>query len=149
LEVCLKATVRRLLNHDIGYTCRVTRQAMTVRLPGHHHRRNLFSGAFCIIFWLKHCHPGMLPGLTFSNELISRDVGLHCDFACILNKLLCNPATANQINRMVTAAVSIEQKFVSEALPAPLMDINAETMVQCIKFCADQLLTEPEQPKIC
>ena len=106
-----------------------------------------FSGAFCAIFWLKHHHPGLMPGLTFSNELISRDEALHCQFACEINKLLLKPATPNQIMSMVTEAVNIEQVFTNEALPTPLLGMNAQTMGQYIKFCADRLLVDLGQPK--
>ena len=98
-----------------------------------------FSGSFCSIFWLK--KRGLMPGLTFSNELISRDEGLHCDFAChlynnhVVNKL--DPATVTQI---ITEAVEMEKEFVTEALPVRLIGMNAELMVQYIECVADRLL---------
>ena len=106
-----------------------------------------FSAAFCAIYWLKHHHPGLMSGLTFSNELISRDEALHCEFACELNKLLIKPATPIEVEKMVTTAVDIEMQFVKETLPVPLLGMNAETMGQYVKFCADRLLTELGQTK--
>jgi ribonucleoside-diphosphate reductase beta chain len=98
-----------------------------------------FSGSFCSIFWLK--KRGLMPGLTFSNELISRDEGLHCDFAChlymhhIVNKL-----PQSRIYEIIIDAVEIEQEFVVDALPVSLIGMNAKLMSQYIEFCADRLL---------
>ena len=98
-----------------------------------------FSGSFCSIFWLK--KRGLMPGLTFSNELISRDEGLHCDFACLLylhhleNKL---PETT--IHSIIQDAVAIEKEFVTDALPVRLIGMNADLMCQYIEFVADRLL---------
>jgi ribonucleoside-diphosphate reductase subunit M2 len=97
-----------------------------------------FSGSFCAIFWLK--KRGLMPGLAFSNELISRDEGLHCDFACLLYKKLLHPLPAERILEIVTNAVEIEKEFVSDALPVELIGMNSGLMQQYIEFCADRLL---------
>ena len=97
-----------------------------------------FSGSFCAIFWLK--KRGLMPGLTFSNELISRDEGLHCDFACMLHEKLLKKTPENSIHRIISEAVNIETEFVTEALPVSLIGMNANLMEQYIKFVADRLL---------
>ena len=97
-----------------------------------------FSGSFCAIFWLK--KRGLMPGLTFSNELISRDEGLHCDFACLLYRLLDHKLSGERIAEIVCEAVVIEKEFVTEALPVGLIGMNADLMAQYIEFCADRLL---------
>eukprot|EP00531_Pseudo-nitzschia_arenysensis_P000030 CAMPEP_0116143610 /NCGR_PEP_ID=MMETSP0329-20121206/15545_1 /TAXON_ID=697910 /ORGANISM="Pseudo-nitzschia arenysensis, Strain B593" /LENGTH=405 /DNA_ID=CAMNT_0003638947 /DNA_START=47 /DNA_END=1264 /DNA_ORIENTATION=+ len=97
-----------------------------------------FSGSFCAIFWLK--KRGLMPGLAFSNELISRDEGLHCDFACMLYNKLVNKLSAERIVEIVTNAVEIEKEFVSDALPVELIGMNSNLMQQYIEFCADRLL---------
>ncbi|MGF2412479.1 ribonucleoside-diphosphate reductase small subunit [Ferruginibacter sp.] len=99
-----------------------------------------FSGSFCSIFWLK--KRGLMPGLTFSNELISRDEGLHCEFACLLYKMLKNQLTEAQVQKIITDAVTIEKEFVTEALPVGLIGMNAELMQQYIEFVADRWLSE-------
>ena len=100
-----------------------------------------FSGSFCSIFWLK--KRGLMPGLSFSNELISRDEGLHCDFACLLyNKYIQNKLPKERIIQIITDAVKIEQEFVTEAIPVSLIGMNAELMNQYIEFVADRLLGE-------
>ncbi len=100
-----------------------------------------FSGAFCSIFWLK--KRGLMPGLTFSNELISRDEGMHCDFACLLhNNHLINKSSEKTILKIIKEAVELEKEFVSEALPVSLIGMNAKSMCQYIEFVADRLLTE-------
>lgn len=98
----------------------------------------MFSGSFCAIYWLK--KRGLMPGLTFSNELISRDEGLHRDFACLLHDKLvekCPEATARAI---VTDAVDAEREFVCEALPVSLIGMNKDLMSQYIRFVADHLM---------
>ena len=106
-----------------------------------------FSGSFCSIFWLK--KRGLMPGLTFSNELISRDEGLHCDFACLLyNNHLNNKLTEKAIQTIIADAVTIEKEFVTDALPVRLIGMNAELMCQYIEFVADRLLTELNCSKI-
>lgn len=97
-----------------------------------------FSGSFCAIFWLK--KRGLMPGLCFSNELISRDEGLHCDFACLLYNKLVNQLPHERIIEMITDAVEIEQEFVSDALPVELIGMNGKLMCKYIEFCADRLL---------
>ena len=97
-----------------------------------------FSGSFCAIFWLK--KRGLMPGLTFSNELISRDEGLHCDFACLLHNKLIRGAGENMIHRIISEAVEIEIEFVTSALPVSLIGMNAELMQEYIRFVADRLM---------
>lgn len=98
-----------------------------------------FSGSFCSIFWLK--KRGLMPGLTFSNELISRDEGLHCDFACLLyTKHIKNKLPEETIKEIIKDAVSIEKEFVTDALPVRLIGMNADLMCQYIEFVADRLL---------
>ncbi|GAB4130685.1 MAG: ribonucleotide-diphosphate reductase subunit beta [Bacteroidia bacterium] len=98
-----------------------------------------FSGSFCSIFWLK--KRGLMPGLSFSNELISRDEGLHCDFACLLySSHLTNRLEESKVKEIITNAVEIEKHFVTDALPVKLIGMNAELMCQYIEFVADRLL---------
>jgi ribonucleoside-diphosphate reductase beta chain len=106
-----------------------------------------FSGSFCSIFWLK--KRGLMPGLTFSNELISRDEGLHCDFACLLyTKHLVNTLSKQQVQDIIVDAVNIEKEFVTDALPVKLIGMNAELMGQYIEFVADRLLVELGNEKV-
>ncbi|MDP4679331.1 MAG: ribonucleoside-diphosphate reductase small subunit [Cyclobacteriaceae bacterium] len=106
-----------------------------------------FSGSFCSIFWLK--KRGLMPGLTFSNELISRDEGLHCDFACLLyNTHLVNQLSKETVTEIIQDAVEIEKEFVTDAIPVKLIGMNAELMCQYIEFVADRLLEELECDKI-
>ncbi|KAJ3304695.1 Ribonucleotide-diphosphate reductase (RNR), small subunit [Kappamyces sp. JEL0829] len=104
-----------------------------------------FSGSFAAIFWLK--KRGLMPGLTFSNELISRDEGLHCDFACLLLSLLENKPTNERILEIVVQAVAIEQEFLTDALPVDLIGMNVGMMKTYIEFVADRLLLELGVPK--
>lgn len=100
-----------------------------------------FSGAFCSIFWLK--KRGLMPGLTFSNELISRDEGMHCDFACMLyTKHLTNKLSEERIKEIIISALDIERLFITEALPVRLIGMNAEMMTQYLEFVTDRLLVE-------
>ncbi|SHI39272.1 ribonucleoside-diphosphate reductase beta chain [Hymenobacter daecheongensis DSM 21074] len=105
-----------------------------------------FSGSFCSIFWLK--KRGLMPGLTFSNELISRDEGLHCDFACLLYSYLQNKLSEERVHEIIRDAVSIEQEFVTDALPVNLIGMNSVTMSQYIEFVADRLLQSLGYSKI-
>lgn len=106
-----------------------------------------FSGSFCSIFWLK--KRGLMPGLTFSNELISRDEGLHCDFACLLyTKHIMNKLPKETVQKIITDAVEIEKEFVTDALPVKLIGMNAAMMAQYIEFVADRLLVELGNPKV-
>ena len=100
-----------------------------------------FSGSFCSIFWLK--KRGLMPGLTFSNELISRDEGLHCDFACLLyNDHIKNKLDPEDVKKIIVDAVDIEKDFVTDALPVRLIGMNSDLMTQYIEFVADRLLVE-------
>jgi ribonucleoside-diphosphate reductase subunit M2 len=99
-----------------------------------------FSGSFCSIFWLK--KRGLMPGLCFSNELISRDEALHCKFACLLYKKLNHKLPEERVHAIVAEAVEIEKEFVSDALPVNLIGMNARAMTQYIEFCADRLLED-------
>jgi len=99
-----------------------------------------FSGAFCSLFWLK--KRGLMPGLTFSNELISRDEGLHCDFACLLFSQLERPPPPHRVRQIIMEAVEIEREFVTSALPVSLIGMNAAQMTQYVEFVADRLLRE-------
>ena len=106
-----------------------------------------FSGSFCSIFWLK--KRGLMPGLTFSNELISRDEGMHCDFACHLyNEHLKQQLPEDVVRKIITDAVEIEKEFVTDALPVSLIGMNAELMRQYIEFVADRLLSELNCAKV-
>ncbi|KQX15162.1 MULTISPECIES: ribonucleotide-diphosphate reductase subunit beta [unclassified Flavobacterium] len=100
-----------------------------------------FSGAFCSIYWLK--KRGLMPGLTFSNELISRDEGVHCDFAVHLhNHHLINKVPKDRIKEIIVDALDIEREFVTESLPVSLIGMNAVLMTQYLEFVADRLLVE-------
>lgn len=106
-----------------------------------------FSGSFCAIFWLK--KRGLMPGLCTSNEFISRDEGLHCEFACLLHSLLGpEERLSNEvITQIITEAVEIEKEFITEALPVSLIGINAQSMSQYIEFVADHWLDQLGAPK--
>ncbi|MGB1205060.1 MAG: ribonucleoside-diphosphate reductase small subunit [Chitinophagales bacterium] len=97
-----------------------------------------FSGSFCSIFWLK--KRGLMQGLSFSNELISRDEGLHCDFACLLYSMLQEKLDEKEVQDIITEAVVFEKEFVSDALPVSLIGMNATLMCEYIEFVADRLL---------
>ena len=100
-----------------------------------------FSGAFCSIYWLK--KRGLMPGLTFSNELISRDEGVHCDFAVHLhNHHLINKVPKERIRSIIVDALNIEREFITESLPVSLIGMNAVLMTQYLEFVADRLLVE-------
>jgi ribonucleoside-diphosphate reductase beta chain len=105
-----------------------------------------FSGSFCSIFWLK--KRGLMPGLTFSNELISRDEGMHCEFACLLYRMLENKLSKEAATAIITDAVEIEKEFISEALPVSLIGMNAKLMSQYIEFVADRWLGELGYDKV-
>jgi len=105
-----------------------------------------FSGAFCSIFWLK--ERGVMPGLTLSNEFIARDEGIHTDFACMLYKKLANRLTKQKAHTILRAAVKIEKRFITKALPCELIGMNAKLMGQYIKFVADRLSLQLGYPKI-
>ncbi len=106
-----------------------------------------FSGSFCSIFWLK--KRGVMPGLTFSNELISRDEGMHCDFACLLyNKHLVNKLPKELVQQIITEAVEIEKEFVTDSIPVNLIGMNAILMRQYIEYVADRLLLSLGNSKV-
>ena len=105
-----------------------------------------FSGSFCAIYWLK--KRGLMPGLTYSNELISRDEGLHTDFACLLYRQAVNKLTNEQVHKIVTEAVKIEKNFICDALPCKLIGMNSKMMATYIEFIADHLLYELGHTKL-
>lgn len=105
-----------------------------------------FSGSFCAIFWLK--KRGLMPGTTFSNELISRDEGLHRDFACLLYSMLQHKLSTERLYEIIKEAVDIEKEFVCEALPVSLIGMNAGEMSKYIEFVADHLLVALGAPKL-
>ncbi|KAI9713237.1 MAG: Ribonucleotide-diphosphate reductase (RNR), small subunit [Bogoriella megaspora] len=104
-----------------------------------------FSGSFASIFWLK--KRGLMAGLTFSNELISRDEGMHTDFACLLFSHLNKKPDQSLVNKIITEAVTIEQEFLTDALPCALLGMNSKLMCQYIEFVADRLLLALGNPK--
>merc|ERR1712100_744092 len=106
----------------------------------------LFSGSFCAIYWLK--KRGLMPGLTFSNELISRDEGLHAEFACLLYGMLQNPLPDDVAHTIIRGAVQVERKFICEALSCDLIGMNSELMTRYIEFVADRLLSALGHPKL-
>ncbi len=105
-----------------------------------------FSGSFCAIFWIK--KRGLMPGLTFSNELIARDESLHTEFACLLYKMLKNKLDIEIIYEIIREAVKIEIEFVCESIPVALIGMNQKLMIQYIEFVADRLLCALDIPKI-
>jgi ribonucleoside-diphosphate reductase subunit M2 len=106
----------------------------------------LFSGSFCAVYWLK--KRGVMPGLTFSNELISRDEGLHTDFACLIYKLLKHKLEDDMVHDIIRGAVAAEKEFICEALPCALIGMNSSQMTEYIQFVADRLLTALGHPKL-
>jgi ribonucleoside-diphosphate reductase subunit M2 len=105
-----------------------------------------FSGAFCSIYWMK--KRGLMPGLTFSNELISRDEALHCEFAVLLYSKLINKVKKSRVHEIIKEAVEIETEFICEALPCRLIGMNSHLMTQYIQFCADRLCVQLGYDKI-
>jgi ribonucleotide reductase beta subunit family protein with ferritin-like domain len=105
-----------------------------------------FSGAFCSIYWLK--KRGLMPGLTFSNELISRDEALHCEFAVLLYSKMMNKVKKSRVHEIIREAVEIENEFICEALPCRLIGMNSMLMNQYIQFCADRLCVQLGYEKI-
>merc|ERR1711976_1755 len=106
----------------------------------------LFSGSFCAIYWLK--KRGLMPGLTFSNELISRDEGLHAEFACLLYGMLENKLPDEVGNSIIRGAVDVERQFICEALSCDLIGMNSQMMTRYIEFVADRLLSALGHPKL-
>lgn len=105
-----------------------------------------FSGAFCSIYWLK--KRGLMPGLTFSNELISRDEALHCEFAILLYSKLLKKTRKDKVYELIKEAVEIEKEFICEALPCRLIGMNSQLMSQYIEFVADRLVVQIGYEKI-
>jgi ribonucleoside-diphosphate reductase subunit M2 len=105
-----------------------------------------FSGAFCSIYWMK--KRGLMPGLTFSNELISRDEALHCEFAVLLYSKLVNKVKKSRVHEIIKEAVEIENEFICQALPCRLIGMNSQLMTQYIQFCADRLCVQLGYDKI-
>jgi len=105
-----------------------------------------FSGAFCSIYWIK--KKGVLPGLTFSNELIARDEGMHTEFAVLLFRKMLRKTKKSKVYDIVKEAVSIEKEFICEALPCKLLGMNSTLMSQYIEFVADRLVVQLGFPKI-
>ena len=99
-----------------------------------------FSGSFCSIFWLK--ERGLMPGLTFSNELIARDEGMHTDFACLLYSMISNKLSQKKVFSVIDEAVGIEKSFITESLPCNLIGMNSGLMTEYIEFVADRLLQQ-------
>jgi len=105
-----------------------------------------FSSSFCAIYWIK--KRGLMPGLTFSNELISRDEGLHTDFACLLYSMLNNKLKQHRIYEIIGEAVKLEQEFATEALSVNLIGMNAKLMSEYIEYCADRLIYDLKYEKL-
>jgi ribonucleoside-diphosphate reductase subunit M2 len=106
----------------------------------------LFSGSFCAIYWLK--KRGLMPGLTFSNELISRDEGLHTEFACLLYGMLQNRLPDSVVHEIIKGAVNAERRLICDALSCDVIGMNKELMTRYIEFVADRLLTALGHPKL-
>jgi ribonucleoside-diphosphate reductase beta chain len=105
-----------------------------------------FSGSFCAIYWLK--KRGLMPGLTFSNELISRDEGMHTDFAVLLYGMLVQKLSKERIYEIIGDAVRIEKEFINSAIPCAMIGMNAELMSQYIEYVADRLIQQLGYPKL-
>jgi ribonucleotide reductase beta subunit family protein with ferritin-like domain len=105
-----------------------------------------FSGSFCAIYWLK--KRGLMPGLTFSNELISRDEGIHCEFATLLYSKIKNRVREETVKEIMQDAVKIEKSFINDSLPCALIGMNKEMMAQYIEFVADRLMVQLGYEKI-
>jgi len=120
------------INRDMNFATRLVAFACVEGI--------FFSGAFASIFWLK--KRGLMPGLTFSNELISRDEGLHCNFACLLFSKIREKPEVSDILQIIRSAVEIEKEFLTEALSVKLIGMNTESMKQYIEFVADHLLVD-------
>ncbi len=119
-------------NKDVSFATRLVGFAIVEGI--------FFSGSFCAIYWLK--KRGLMPGLTFSNELISKDEGLHCEFATLLYSKIQNRIPQSQIHTMIRGAVDIEKEFVCDSIPVRLLGMNADSMCQYIEFVADRLLVQ-------
>ena len=127
--------VQRKANWALKW-CNPTNASFTERMIAFAAVKGIFfSGSFCAIFWLK--KHGLMPGLSFSNKLISHDGGLHCDFACLLYSKLINRIPAAPVTNIISSGVNIEMEFVVDALPVKLIGMNSSMMCDYIKFCAD------------
>jgi len=126
------------MNHDTSFAERIVAFTAVEGV--------LFSGSFCAIYWLK--KRGLMPGLTFSNELISRDEGLHAEFGCILYGMLQHKLPDDIVHEIIRGAVDTEKKFICEALSCDLIGMNSELMTRYIEFVADRLLTALDHPKL-
>lgn len=104
-----------------------------------------FSGSFCSIFWLK--QRGLMPGLTFSNELISRDESMHCEFAALLYSMIKNKLNKKAIYEIICEAVKIEKEFITKSLPCNLIGMNSKSMSEYIEYVADRLIVQLGYPK--
>ena len=130
---CIKKKADWALSHITSSACFAERLLAFAAIEG-----IFFSGSFCSIFWLK--KRGLMPGLAFSNQLISRDEGLHTDFACLLYKKLKNKLSTEQVLNIITQAVDIEKEFIRDSLPVELIGMNSTQMCQYIEFITDRLL---------
>ena len=138
---CIKKKADWALYHITSTECFAERLISFAAVEG-----IFFSGAFCAIFWLK--KRGLMPGLTFSNELISRDEGLHCDFACLLYSKLTNKLDYEKVKSILMEAVTIEQEFIRDSLPVELIGMNSVQMSAYIEFITDRLVFTLGYPKI-
>lgn len=125
-------------NQDVNFATRLIAFAIVEGI--------FFSGSFCAIYWLK--KRGLMPGLTFSNELISKDEGTHCYFACLLYSYIKNKLKPEIIYNIIQEAVEIEKEFITESIPCALIGMNADMMKQYIEFVSDRLLVQLGYEKI-
>jgi ribonucleotide reductase beta subunit family protein with ferritin-like domain len=123
---------RWIENNDVSFATRLVAFAIVEGI--------FFSGSFCAIYWLK--KRGLMPGLTFSNELISKDEGLHCEFATLLYSKIKNRIPQEQLHQMMDDAVKIEKEFVTNSIPVHLLGMNASSMCQYIEFVANRLMIQ-------
>lgn len=131
--------VMKYMNNDISFPERLLAFAIFEGI--------FFSGSFCAIFWLK--KRGLMPGLTFSNELISRDEGIHVDFSAMLYRdHIIHKLTDQKVHEIMNNAIKVETVFVQESLPVELIGMNSTMMIEYIKFCADRLLRSLGHPKL-
>jgi ribonucleotide reductase beta subunit family protein with ferritin-like domain len=137
---CIKKKADWALDHITSSACFAERLLAFAAVEG-----IFFSGSFCSIFWLK--KRGLMPGLCFSNQLISRDEGLHTDFACLLYSKLKNKLSYDQVKLIFLEAVTIEQEFIRDSLPVELIGMNSSQMCEYIEFITDRLFFALGYPK--
>ena len=125
-------------NKDVSFATRLIAFAIVEGI--------FFSGSFCAIYWLK--KRGLMPGLTFSNELISKDEGMHCEFACLLYSKIKNKVDYSEVSKIFSEALEIEKEFITESIPCNLIGMNSVLMKQYIEFVADRLLIQLGYNKI-